>query len=1256
VANADTGKEKLHEAAKEFGAILCTQLAYEEVMNNPKLYIIDEVSEGLRQKGFLPAAGGLYESQTQEEFDLIMGQIKNTIFHYDKVKERTTKLEGIFFGRAQALIGRRYASNPNRYKTEGGANLNRYLTAEGHIFEYKAWKPGQESLKGGKGIFTNPWDEQGGGMTGGWGDHITKYMGQVLNEGKDAGTPGIADLKILAGLYQEFWENENYVLFRKHFLAAGSNSNANAANKNKIDAGTHPGQEGGGLRGGFLGKYSKAFATWKQYVEALGYFSQECVDAEVPKIAAALGEALDVALVKLQAELERDNVKKAFMGPGFPPVDPVQNLRPFDFQCFLIENIVHLTDLRAPGTAGAPNYKNVSRLSTGNDPGTVLSRINHGGQTEQVRALMSLCPEAYALLEPSIKIYRVDYDKDNPTKPIREQELRIPNFIDETDIASMLGANGGRPTGYGLKSFNWSLAGVQPAEVDNNITANMKFYFQSIQDLFQGQLAAGQKDASPLDLIISSRASEIVRKNKTNKSITAKPANCGMLRNNIHEEYEGANFRISARVGWNMPPNFATAFPSFSEKVGTTTKGALLAQALRNTQMHLFLQQTRHLIDFKEDGSVELDIQYQAAISGILKEERANILANDKTFFEEEIEGYRKKIEAEKEKDYNFALGGGEGDVAAGEAKRDARIAELLEEIESLEVQDRNFKYKKFLEKLYTKNKIYNMAVQPAELLIPSWKDLTAKQRAARAKRRLSPNEAERGFLNIDMASTSANNTFDTTLLEAVTATSKDPTKEESELEQHSLNNAKRFKSFSLTSETIMIPYFYLGDLLDLILETLPGYDDGEKFLFFLSEVELLNPLLAFQVKNLAEVMCTDKLNDAKFIAALRNSDPLRFKNVTKLQNIINIGDIPISLDAFNVWFKDNVIKKDRDNYYFLYFVKDVCSQLVSNALRGDCFGNSLKFDIRFDAAKVELRKADAILPGKNVTVDDLAAQKAALSSQATSIKNVMPGLIIYSTDSKPKSRRGNLDADLKVGIYHHYVGSACSIVKSLNFQREDQPYLREAKIQKQGALDATQLRELYSVNLELIGNTLYKNGQYIYVDPTMVMADPTLARLLGISGYYLVTSVDHTISDSGYDVKIRALQEGIDFDENSNPLAVTFMDGGMEETPTWTPRTMTDEEVEAIGMTKGEMAIEVVGAQLAAIKEMIKKDLDFFSEGAIDRKIAQAGEEWEMLKQGKFLRPGAKAGYERLKELEKARAPGEQALDGLEDVLGTEE
>ena len=1223
-ASPDKGKEKLHAAVKEWSNLLCWQIAYESIMRNPEQYmIVEDVKQELKEMGFLPPGGGLYKDLDSAEMAKVEEKIGQVAFRIDGVGDRVKELEGIFWGYDLGLVGDRTASTPQRTSVRN-EYLGKYITPTGHIWKFKKNIPFNQRRSGGAGIFTNPWDEAGPGI----GNAITAYLHAVLNEGKDASTPGIAALKSLAEFYRESYETSTYADLRSHMFTSGQFSTTLTG---RVMRGTHPAQEGGGPTGGWFTKYSQAFADLLAYATAMGFYTQECVDKKIDELAENLAEVLSLDIIKRDIELQRSAIQRGVTGQEpLPRPDPIQNLRPFDFQCFLIENIVHLSDLRSPGSSGAPKYKNISKLSTANDPGTVLSRINHAGQTEQVRQLMSLCPEAYALLEPSVKIYRVDYAKDNPTKPIREQELNIPNFIDKTDIDNMLGAGGGRAMGYGLKSFTWSLAGVQPAEVDNNITANMKFYFQSIQDLFQGQLAAGQKEASPLDLIISSRASEIVRKNKTNKSVSAKPAKCGMLRNNINEEYQGANFRISARIGWNMPANFATAFPSFGEKVGKTnkTKGTLLAEAIRNTQMHLFLQQTRHLIDFKEDGSVELDIQYQAALSGILKDERANILANDKTFFEEEIASYRAKVEEEKEK---------------GERADEARIDELLQEIQQLEIQDRNFKYKKFLEKLYTKNKIYNIGVQPAELLIPSWKDLTPEQRAARAKRRLSPDEGERGFKAV------ANNDFDTGLLQAVTETSKDPTKQESELEQQALNNAKRFESFSLTNETIMIPYFYLGDLLDLILETLPGYDDGEKFLFYLSEVELLNPLLAFQVKNLAEVLCTDKLNDAKFLAALRNSDPLRFKNVTKLQNLINIGDIPISLDAFSVWFKDNVVKKDRDNYYFLYFVKDVCSQLISNALRGDCFGNALKLDIRFDAAKIEVRKNASLQPGKSATVNQLAAAKGALSQLATSIKKVLPAMIIYSTDSKPKSRRGKLDADLKVGIYHHYVGSSCSIVKSINFQREDQPYLREAKIQKQGALDATQLRELYSVNLELIGNTLYKNGQYIYVDPTMVMGDPTLSRLLGISGYYLVTSVDHSISDSGYDVKIRALQEGIDFDENTTPVSVQFMDSETEGVPTWTLPEMSREDAAILAGSEGAVVTSTLDAGLAKLGDVAT--IESFQN-------QDWGETWDNIRSGQFIQPGSVADtmlkeYQRGKEL---AAQGEARREEVLSVPGGDE
>jgi hypothetical protein len=1167
---ADQGKAKLHDAVKKWADTLCTQLGYEKVIKNPGDYfLIESVTEDLKKIGFLPPGGNLYADASNREDKQVEDLIEKTLFSFDKVDERTRELEGVFFGKTAFVVGEVTAQNPTQ-RTGGSGNLSLGRYMETHIWKFRTKLPPNavKAQRAGAGIFAKPWDSS---------KPIATYIREVKDEGRDAGNPGIESLKTLAKYYQRFWRADMpYLQLRKDLFAGGQTSNAQL----QIANGDHAGQAQNGLSGGFFKQYAKAFVELRNYAEALGYYSQACVDKKAEELSQQLKEILPSKIAKRDTMLGRDNVVRAFTGEEQTPrPDPIENLSPFDFQCFLIENVVHLSDLHKNR-----KYTNLIKLSTGNDPGTVLSRINHGNQTEEVKQLMSLCPEAYALLVPSIKIYRVDYDKENPTKPISEQELHIPNFIDPQDIKDMLGAGGGRSKGYGLKSFNWSLAGVQPAAVDNNITATMTFYFQTIKDLFQGQLAAGQAEASPLDLIISSRASEIVRKNKTEEALASKPRNCGMLRNTINQEYDGASFRIKATIGWNMPTNFASAFPSYNEIVPGTkkSKGTLITEALRHTKMSLFLQQTRHMLDFKENGSIELSIDYQAALSGILKEEKANILATDKTFFEDEIEGYRLQIEATK--DSNFALGGGtDTRTAEQQGLKDDRVEELLEQIEQLQVQNRMFQYKKFLQKLYEKNNIYNIAVPPAELLIPQWKDLTVKQRAARAKRRLSPNEAERGFFNVDLESTSANNTFDTTLLKAVETASKEPGKAEDELQKQAVNNAKRFNSFSLNNETIMIPYFYLGDLLDLVLETLPGYDDGEKFLFFLSEIELLNPLLAFQVKNLREVMCTDKLSDAKFLSAMRNSDPTRFSNITQLHNIINIGDIPISLDAFTVWFKDNIIKKDIDNYYFLQFVKDVCSQLISNALRGDCFGDAVKFDIRFDAAQVHLRTG--LKPGVPTTVKALATKKQQVSTNSHP-KETIPALIIYSTDAKPKSRRGDFDADLKVGIYHHYVGSACSIVKSINFQREDQPYLREAKIQKQGALNATQLRELYSVNLDLIGNTLYRNGQYIYVDPTMVAGNPTLARMLGISGYYMVTSVDHKISDAGYDVKIRALQEGISFDENSQALSVQFLDGAMEGVPTWTPPEITAAQLDMMGGDAADAAVDAAGAGVATYAE----------------------------------------------------------------------
>ena len=103
----------------------------------------------------------------------------------------------------------------------------------------------------------------------------------------------------------------------------------------------------------------------------------------------------------------------------------------------------------------------------------------------------------------------------------------------------------------------------------------------------------------------------------------------------------------------------------------------------------------------------------------------------------------------------------------------------------------------------------------------------------------------------------------------------------------------------------------------------------------------------------------------------------------------------------------------------------------------------------------------------------------------------------------KPKKLLGmdSYVTDTAQGVYHHYLGSTCGLVKSINFVRFDQPYLRESRIQKEGALGAEQLRELYSANIELYGNTLYKNGNYIYINPALIGATEEKLNTLGLHG-----------------------------------------------------------------------------------------------------------------------------------------------------------
>ena len=83
--------------------------------------------------------------------------------------------------------------------------------------------------------------------------------------------------------------------------------------------------------------------------------------------------------------------------------------------------------------------------------------------------------------------------------------------------------------------------------------------------------------------------------------------------------------------------------------------------------------------------------------------------------------------------------------------------------------------------------------------------------------------------------------------------------------------------------------------------------------------------------------------------------------------------------------------------------------------------------------------------------------------------------------------------------------------------------------MERAGELDGASLREKYDAELELFGNGIFRPGMHIYINPATVGAgDPTriktIARRLGIGGYFLVTNVKSSIEAGKFQTDLKSI------------------------------------------------------------------------------------------------------------------------------------
>ena len=319
-----------------------------------------------------------------------------------------------------------------------------------------------------------------------------------------------------------------------------------------------------------------------------------------------------------------------------------------------------------------------------------------------------------------------------------------------------------------------------------------------------------------------------------------------------------------------------------------------------------------------------------------------------------------------------------------------------------------------------------------------------------------------------------------------------------------------------------LIQFFFFGDLLHTILDAL-YIEEGKK--------------LARGLKNTMIVLGSFYFEVFQQEQGTGRTD-------------FNISQIPISVEFFSRWFVDNVInqKSTRRSFPILNFIRSLSNALVSNALLESCVNRDIEERLMFQTGQFSSYSpngSDVIgslihnyLGYSILDTDSRRGLELPLegSPQGDSkIENFFHYIILNANGSTRKhDGKGIYKDDINKGVFHIEIGSNRGLVKTINFSKTDLQYVREARFMRNGIDGLQQLSSVYSVSIEMFGNTLFYPGMDVWLNPYgfggTALGSPTeggavrsLANTLGLGGYHTITGVSTNLTPSGFVTSIKA-------------------------------------------------------------------------------------------------------------------------------------
>ena len=799
---------------------------------------------------------------------------------------------------------------------------------------------------------------------------------------------------------------------------------------------------------------------------------------------------------------------------------------------------------------GPMTYSTFTKLLSVN-PGILINRLVTSPNAQD---LFNLTPAKMSAIIPKLRLYKMYYENEEDIVGTASEFLFDTNY-NMSDLESILVDGQGRGAGVAIKNFSWELVGTNTAEIDNNIRASLKIFFQNFSDFVNSRVLQEIMDADTE----AERTNAVTERRETPDylDLIFRTSRYGSLnraegRRSLDERY----YRIKAILGWTVDQAMVEAdIITPDEKRLIESVGTILLLSL-----------LKHDIDFREDGTVELTLEYQASVESTISNDKTNVLYIPATLPGAELSGDPAERVAElddqlaqarqTEQDLNNAESGSENSPARSDGCADANpLGDLdqgdledaregnAERIAELEQQRRSIFYRiytRLLETIIDKSRIYTLQV-PDNLFEDDNLDWNAINNEVMNSSTTRSGQAGDAEESAEIASIADR-------LRKILLDEAGESREDAATEAEAEAGVAEDTNWLSAGDDYRFHYMYLGDILDAALMCL----DSEQ-----------NPLATPEMKNVKVLLGTLYVPLPNF----RSPDG-SVKDV-----LVNMADIPVSLHLFQHFFLERTVRIGRTVWPLGDFIKEMLTLMIYPALGSECAerrrgrrppraqvnvnlisayadsdGNDRVLDARVEDIETPAPEGNEVRErssGGSIVLDDQVESVLPSGDRPHAMQDleIINYLVVQATDFSTFGRNAlgpkAAEDDAAEGIYWLNIGSDRGLVKSIKFKKTDQPGLGEARQEREGTLGLGQIKDKYDADVTLFGNALFQPGQIIYIHPTVRGINAGVSRhlssILGIGGYHQIITVDNNISENNYETVLNTkwVASGVPGDEN---------------------------------------------------------------------------------------------------------------------------